>query len=332
MIQEHLGESKRCCAYSLVSGTLMIPLTMILTGHSLEWGILWFGAFIIVPIGLYILGQSDEVAVAANSLNILKEPGTYLNWATHCHTPAALCLMLAAIWPPGSALSIVFALPYLGLCGAIALYGLLRVWKMGIKDVPEFSISAGCMFIAVGGGWTFLRYADIRPMHFDNMIVLLTGVHFHYAGFALPILAGLGARLLKRPDRHNVLIGMVVLGIPAVAVGITAGKSAPTVEAFAAVFMALSGTLVAIQQFHLVKALNNSYARILTLTSGCFLILGMALAFLYGLRSFSPMLQMKLPISLMIPTHGLFNSLGFAMPALLAWILEMEDDSHSKDQ
>lgn len=309
----------------------MIPLTMILTGHSLEWGILWFGAFIIVPIGLYLLGQSDEIKVASNSLNILKEPGTYLNWAIHCHTPAALMLLLATSWPPGSALSILFALPYLALCGMIALYGLLRVWKMGIKNVPEFCISAGCMFIAVGGGWTFLRYANIRPMHFDDMIVLLTGVHFHYAGFALPLLAGFAARLLQRPDRHNVLVGMVVLGIPAVAVGITVGQTAPTVEACAAVFMALSGTLVAIQQFHLVKALNNSYARILTLISGCFLILGMALAFLYGIRSFFPMLQMKLPISVMIPTHGLFNSLGFAMPALVAWILETEDDSHSKD-
>lgn len=328
MLREELGEAKLCCAYSLISGTLMIPLTMVLTGRPLEWGILWFGAFIIVPIGLYVLGHSNEITVAANSNHILKEPGTYLRWATLGHTPAALLLLLAACWAPGSALSVVFALPYLGLCGLIALYGLIRVWKMGIRDLPEFSISAGCMFIAVGGGWTFLRYADIRPMHFDNMIVLLTGVHFHYAGFALPILAGLAARLLQKPERHNVLIGLVVLGIPAVAVGITLGESAPTVEALAAIVMSLSGTLVAIQQFHLVKGLKNSHARILTLTSGCFLILGMALAFLYGIRSFSPEIQMKLPIRLMIPTHGVFNSLGFAMPALLAWILELEDESH----
>jgi hypothetical protein len=324
MIKRILGllkgdQAQSLCAYSMLCGLVMIPAASTLLGRPLEWSILWFGAFVIVPLGLYLLSLSEDLKTPGNSDNFLLEPGTYLSYASRLQTPAALSLIAAAVWEPGHFLSILLCLPWLGITGLIALYGLLRIYRQGLHPLPEFTIFSGCMFLAVGGGWTFLSYAGLRPMNFSDTIVILTGVHFHYAGFALPVLAGLAAKRLAIRQRHGILLPMVLIGIPLVAIGIS---SIPTIESVAAMFMAMTGFFVGIQQIYLVKSFNNPYARLLTLVSGVSLCIAMTLAGLYGARFYSPSIMENMPISVMIPTHGLINTLGFAVPGLLAWIIE----------
>ena len=55
---------------------------------------------------------------------------------------------------------------------------------------------------------------------FSDAIVQLTAVHFHYAGFALPIVAGYAASYL---GRSPLVPALVIIGVPATAVGITVG-------------------------------------------------------------------------------------------------------------
>ena len=83
-------------------------------------------------------------------------------------------------WPPGASV------------GALA-------WALGVLTLhpgwPEaMLLLAGLVYLAVGGVWTVIARAGLRPLGFPDLIVLLTAVHFHYAGFALPVLAGLVAR------------------------------------------------------------------------------------------------------------------------------------------
>ena len=84
--------------------------------------------------------------------------------------------------------------------------------------------------------------------------------------------------------------------------------------------------LVAIQQFQLMLTFRQPKARLLTLFSGISLVVGMTFAALYGLRFFVPAIEAKLPISVMIPSHGVVNSLGFAMPAMIAWMVEKSQE------
>jgi hypothetical protein len=50
--------------------------------------------------------------------------------------------------------------------------------------------------------------------------VLLTAIHFHYAGFALPLLTGLAGRALGGRIARIASLG-VIAGVPLVAFGIT---------------------------------------------------------------------------------------------------------------
>ena len=76
--------------------------------------------------------------------------------------------------------------------GLVALHGLWRLWR-GSHRTSEVCLDAGLLYLAVGGTWTVIARAGLRPLGFPDLIVLLTAVHFHYAGFALLVLAGLVA-------------------------------------------------------------------------------------------------------------------------------------------
>ena len=67
-----------------------------------------------------------------------------------------------------------------------------------VQTVFKQMFDAGLVYLAVGGGWTVLAWGGLRPLGFAAPIVLLTAVHFHYAGFALPLLTGLAGRNLPR--------------------------------------------------------------------------------------------------------------------------------------
>ena len=78
----------------------------------------------------------------------------------------------------------------------------------------------------------------IQPLGFGDTIVLLTAAHFHYAGFAAPILTGLAGRILSDAPsttrRLFVVAGIAItIGTPIVATGITVSP-----------VLALVGTLI----------------------------------------------------------------------------------------
>ena len=111
-----------------------------------------------------------------------------------------------------------------------------------MREVRDFdaslALTAALLLLAVGGSWTWMSRAGWQPWNFSeqrpfsNQIVLLTGVHFHYAGFALPILTGWTIReLTQSPGTSHVwssrvgivirrfLVATVVSGVPLVGPG-----------------------------------------------------------------------------------------------------------------
>src|SRR5262249_12591124 len=143
----------------------------------------------------------------------------------------------------------------------IAFLGLLRLQSGNGRTVEEVSISAGLVFLAVGGLWTLLSRRGIRPMGFDEPIILLTGAHFHYAGLVLPLLTGLAARELRGPISRLAALGVLV-GVPAVALGISlAPFGVHWVEWLAACLLALFGIVAALLQLRLAGRTDGRLLR-----------------------------------------------------------------------
>jgi hypothetical protein len=173
----------------------------------------------------------------------------------------------------------------------------------------------------VGAGWALFERAGIAPLRFAAIVVLLTAVHFHYAGFALPLLTGLAARALRGGAAQAACLG-VVLGVPLVAVGITASQlgSGPLLEALAAWITALAGLLTAWLHLRLAfRPYGAPLVHALWAITGLALAAGMVLAALYGSRAYLFIPWLDYPR--MWAVHGSANGLGFAFCGLLAWNL-----------
>jgi hypothetical protein len=172
------------------------------------------------------------------------------------------------------------------------------------------------VFLAVGGGWATLSRYGARPLDFSAVIVLLTAAHFHYAGFARPLLTGLAGR--DRPGVPARLAAWsVMLGVPLVALGITVGRELPVVEWLAASFLSAGCLLVCFLQLRAAARGGFGVRKVLPAVSGLALVAGMALAATYALGVYRH--AAWLSIDTMIPWHGSLNALGFALPGLLAW-------------
>jgi len=234
--------------------------------------------------------------------------------------PAAVLLAGAFLLPTGLAAG-ACALPWLLTTSLIAFAGLGRAFARRGLPLAELSIDAGLVYIAVGGGWTVMSRAGIQPLAFAPLIVLLTAVHFHHAGFTLPLLSGLAAR--HRPGaRARLATAGVVAGVPLVAAGITAAQLGfgSTLEMFAAVVTATGGLFTATMYLRLAwESRWPAWSRVSWATAALTLVAGMEVAALYGLRHVYPVSWLSVPW--MWRWHGTANALGFGLVGTVGWLL-----------
>jgi hypothetical protein len=270
--------------------------------------LLLLAPLVLVPLGLR-LARGDDTTDAR------------LWQAAHIvQLPAAVLLGVAFLLPQGLPAGIL-ALPWLALTGLLVLLGVRRIGRHGFGPLDALCVNAALVFMAVGGGWAVLQRLGERPLGFEAVIVLLTAIHFHYAGFVLPLLAGLAIRDLG--GRTSRLAGVGVLaGVPLVALGITATQLqlGRLPESLAAWVLALAGVLVALLHARLAQQRSrHALIRILWALSALSLAASMALAALYGARFHAPLGWLDIPW--MRALHGTANALGFALPGLLGWTL-----------
>jgi hypothetical protein len=168
---------------------------------------------------------------------------------------------------------------------------------------------------------------DIHPLGFDDTIVLLTAVHFHYAGFAAPLITGLTGRALSAASRSQKLYQASALGVtagtPLVAAGITLS---PLLEVVGAIILATSLAGIAyLTRYLVLRVITSALARtFLTISATCLLI-GMVFTYLYALGEFTGYRFVSIPQ--MIVVHGMVNSLGFALFGLLGWTIIYDNNA-----
>ena len=233
--------------------------------------------------------------------------------------PIAAAAGLLAIALPSGMVSAAVAMVWLGFTLLSALHGLTRAFGAR-RRIEELSIAVGFMYLAVGGVWFVLWRSGVAVMDFGEHVPLLTAIHFHYAGFASPILVGFVGRELGAAKSHlwPIYVGgasLVIVGPALVALGIAGVR---TIEAPAAAILAAGTATVAfIALAAVLRRVRGIPAGVLLALSCAAAIVAMTLALLYAVGN--PLGISAIALEDMVRWHGAFNALGYVFCGLLAW-------------
>lgn len=310
---------RRWSRRSALAGALVwLALTMIppsdLFRVELIEKLLLLAPLVIVPLGLLLIASPNRHGRHAL-------PYRAAVFAQPFGAMMAVCSFLL----PQGGWAALLASGWLMVTGLIALSGLARFLSREAIRVEEICIEAGLIYVSVGGVWLVISRLGYQPLGFGDTIVLLTAVHFHYTGFAAPVLAGLaGRRALSRESSTRTRRMFqaasfgIIAGTPLVAAGIT--LSAPLLGLAGALVVSTGlWLLAAIVLVRIVPALQSRLAQILLVVSSISSTIAMALACAYAYSIVSKQLIINIPHMAM--SHGVMNALGFSVCGLLAWCL-----------
>ncbi len=286
------------------------PLDGLLALGTIE-RLLLLGPLVAFPLGLSCL-PPDELL-----------PARLLPWVW---APGALLAVASFAFPQGTTAA-ALAVPWLAVTGLAGLLAAGRVLRRRALPVPALAADAALAFLPVGGGWLVLSRAGATPGGFSDVIVLLTAAHFHFAGWAAPLAAGSAAAWLDdRPGALRTIARLAALGAvagpPAVAVGITAGRSLPALEGAIAVAFALAMAALALVLVAGVGPRLTSGPRILVTLAGVALLAGMGFAAVYGVSRAVGATWVDIPT--MARLHGTLNALGLGVAGLAGLALEAQ--------
>lgn len=261
---------------------------------------------IVVPLGLEL---GSIVAPArwkwALSLAMVLQP------------PAAIAAIVSFWLKPGPSAGIL-VVPWLVVCLLVALAGLSTV--LDLKTLGAIAVNVSRMDLAVAAVWLLLSRLGIQPMGFREPIILLTAVHFHYTGFATALIAGAMVDFAQLRGRYSpTRSGLVVLVLTLPFVLAAGFVFSPAIKVCAAVLLSITMLGLAISQLGAGRETPKTDANIFLWISSAAVALAMTLAGTYAVGDFLGRNWISIPR--MASTHGLLNALGFALPALIGWLL-----------
>jgi hypothetical protein len=167
--------------------------------------------------------------------------------------------------------------------------------------------------------WLVVHRLGIQLLGYGDTIILLTAVHFHFAAYAAPILAGLAGRRLtqfagvSRVFKFTPIL--IVAGTPLVAAGISFSPAL----AFAGTLLISTGLvlLAVLVAGWILPSMKSIPGRVLLLISTVSCLPAMVLACIYAYSIVFKQLLIDIPQMAM--THGILNAFGFSLCGLVAW-------------
>jgi len=195
-----------------------------------------------------------------------------------------------------------------------------RLWQAAPLSFHPLDLlrKAAYLFWIVGIAWAFADRLGWRPLGFSPTLVLLTAVHFHYAGLLLPLIAHWA--LEKSSSSQSKLLALaLIFGIPMVAIGITSTKLGGPfwIETLAATWMGLAGMALAFLHVVALKFYKDFFIKMALFVGASALLVAMLLAIAYG---WNPILGWTwLTIPWMYAVHGSLNAFGVGIALLGAW-------------
>jgi len=299
--------AKRSAALGLIVWLiLLLTTTADSTSIELVHRIVFFGVLVIVPLGLSLVASSEQNSTLYKLAVVLQ--------------PFAAVLTITSFFLDKGVLSATLASSWLILTGLVALYGVTRlIGRGGIFPLPESSIDAGLMYLPVAGVWLVVYRLGVQPLGYGETIILLTVVHFHFAGFAAPIIAGMNGRVLASTNHPQQLFAFsvfaIVAAMPLVAAGITL---TPVLGLIGTLLLSVGLVLLAVLTIGWVRpAISHPAKQLLLIFGSLSSCLAMVLASLYAYSLATHTLILTIPMMAM--THGILNAFGFVTCSLFVW-------------
>jgi hypothetical protein len=237
---------------------------------------------------------------------------------------AALAAVIAVLGPSGPTAGLL-AGTWLVLASLIAISGVAGlISALASRRLPllwEWALGIARIDLAVGGAWLLISRLGIRPLRMPEPVELLTAVHFHFAGFATATIAAAAVRRAagRAQKRWLRLLIPVVVGMPfVVAVGFV---TLPALQPGAALLFGISIAGLAVCLRASAKTMTHPTSRVLLAVASASVFAAMVLAGAYAIADFRGSDRLTMPQ--MASTHGLLNGVGFCLPGLLAWLVEM---------
>jgi len=270
--------------------------------------VVFFGMLVVVPLGLSLLSSEEQQGASWYRLAVLAQP-------------LAAIPAIASFFFGTGALSASLSSTWFILSVLVALFGVTRFKSRGLYPVEESSIDAGLLYLTVAGGWLVVYRLGIQPFGYGETIILLTVVHFHFAGFAAPILAGLSGRVLATRNHprslFRVAVFAIVAAMPLVAAGIT---FSPLLGFVGTLLISFGLVLLAVLTVGwVIPAVAPLGSRLLLVIGAVSNFVAMVLACLYAYSLATKTLIIDIPT--MALTHGILNAFGFVTSGLLAWTI-----------
>jgi hypothetical protein len=260
------------------------------------------GPWIVVPLG------ADLVRGAEASKNNVVRDWVLIAAASLTSVSFFLDNRTAAAW---------FASTWVLVCAGFAGDGLRRFVIAGTNSFTQFCFASGEGYLLVAGIWLVASRAGLQLLAFREPIVLLTAVHFHFAGFASAILAGLvDEAFAGRPGRRILRAALlaVVLGPGILGLAFLLG---PKVKLVAALMIALGQLGLAGGMVRVGMASKNGGGRWLLFVASASVAAGMILAAVWAIGEYP--LQAFVNIRQMAEFHGVLNAVGFVVCGLVGW-------------
>jgi hypothetical protein len=273
--------------------------------------------FLLAPLVIVPLGFGLARSVNSSGRNSVFEGSAIVL------QPFGAILAASSFWVTPGRIAAALAVPWFLVCGLAALTGLLWLLRGAYRSGSRLCVAAGFVYLSIGGVWLVLSRFGITPMHFAEPIILLTAVHFHFTGFALPMIAGAtGLAIAGRGRISQLCFRGVVVGILTSPSILATGYvvSSEGLKMFAALLLAVSCFLLAALLFSALPRLHSRLAQLSLAVAALSLVSAMILAAAYAIGQYTD--QYWLLIPQMARWHGTANALGFSLCGLLGWTLE----------
>ena len=249
------------------------------------------GPLVVVPLGLALIGVERAII--------------YLQ-------PLAGAAVVASFFLPPGLLAGMLVVPWLILVALAALGGLDRLARGG---ATQFCFGAALMMLPIGGVGLLQSRFGMTPLGFREPLVLLVAVHFHYAAFVSPIMAGAVIRrtkFLAWPVAISASIGSPILAAGYV-------LHVPAVRLLGAMLLVVALCGVSVLTFAALRNVRPRAGQFLLGLAASSVVVAMAYASVYAVADFYGEVWVAIPH--MARTHGVINALGFSVAGLLGWRL-----------
>jgi|HubBroStandDraft_6_1064221.scaffolds.fasta_scaffold111136_2 hypothetical protein len=277
------------------------------------------GPLVVIPLGLALCDGPPRRA----GISLF---GGGLRW----FQLAAALSATASFWLPRGIVSAAFAAPWLGFGCVVGIRGLLNLFDGGFKSLKSACMAVSFLYLPIGCIWLVASRLGLNPLGFQEPIVLLTAVHFHFAGFAAPLLALSGLTALEQrmiaPSRVYKSVTAGVLAGPALlAAGFVIG---PRVKLAAALVVACSEIGLSLCFLSQIRYLKPRAAQTFISVSALSVLFAMILVGGWAIGEFP--LQPFLHLDEMARFHGTANALGFVLCGLVGWNFVGRYSRHQK--